>query len=216
MNVEKMLQLADLLENLPSKEMFNMESWFCSFRYDEDGELDYDHLDPENVPIIDPKFINDCNTAGCIAGWAMIMDDHIKEYHEGGMYSDLDPYDWPDAAIIGASILGIDDLEASMLFYTQTTKNLWYRYYKEIGGNFVTEFERLLPNGEKAIRLSIDQHAITAKDAAAMLRGLATGLFSFDNPGYAYTLERSGEEMHDGLVYWPEIRKVYDVFQPRG
>lgn len=216
MNVDKMLQLADFIENLPSKEMFNMDSWFASFSYDQLGDLSYDYLDPENVPPIDPKFLNDCNTAGCIAGWAMIMDDYLKEYHHGGKFSDLDEFDWPTADIVGAEILGITEQEASMLFYTKTSQNLWYRYYKEIGGNFVTEYEHVLPDGDKVIRLVINENAITAKDAAAMLRGLATGIFKFENASFSYVRESSNEEFPNWSHTWPEIRKVYDVFKPRG
>ena len=56
MNKERMLQLADFLENLP-EEKFNMETW----AYSSSGKTG-EFVDPNN-----------CNTTCCIAGWTVAL-----------------------------------------------------------------------------------------------------------------------------------------------
>lgn len=61
MNTERLLQLADIIENAPKKR-FNMVDWMVD---DSGDDLRYEDA------LLDPITWPTCSTAACVAGWAV-------------------------------------------------------------------------------------------------------------------------------------------------
>ena len=82
MNKERMLQLADYIENLPEHK-FEMQYWISqkvqkeNYIGEEYWKLDYAptlHSDLTQI-LLEPL---DCGTACCIAGWAAAIENNFK------------------------------------------------------------------------------------------------------------------------------------------
>lgn len=69
MNKERMILLADLLDSI-KPEKFNIVYWTSDYNPDEDQHYCQDD-------IVDLSVYN-CNTAGCIAGWAVAMKNDLQ------------------------------------------------------------------------------------------------------------------------------------------
>lgn len=173
MNVNNMLELANFLESIPSPEMFNMSYWVSSIDY-RDSELGnpivhYTGLDPEDV-YIGFDMIEECGTAGCIAGWACIYNARNNPYSpevDHGYFHGYVSFEG-----YAAEFLGLNPAEASWLFYT----NSWHVGDNNVWMKYASEFENSFINDENQITAEL----ITNKDAAYMLRGLALGKFNFE------------------------------------
>lgn len=117
-----MTKLALFLEDLPS-ERFNIDYWISSV----ENEMENDELD-----------LNDCGTAGCIAGWALCLRNNgyvavIDDYYED--VSDNDDVDAVMAENIrdeAADWLGLTNFEADKLFYPDSY-SVWNRYKDDYG-----------------------------------------------------------------------------------
>src|SRR5210317_43248 len=80
MNTERMHLLADLLETIkPVK--FNMGYWLSHYDEVEDRYCpnSFDQDDPKDSMSLS---VYDCNTAGCIAGWAIAMKNDLQATNE--------------------------------------------------------------------------------------------------------------------------------------
>jgi len=65
------------------------------------------------LDILDKMGLNDCNTRGCIAGWAVALNIHTKEVRDVldkgvGLF---------DLGNMAQNLLGLDQLEAETLFH---------------------------------------------------------------------------------------------------
>lgn len=117
MNKGRMLLLADLLEKIPEQQ-FYIGNWFSTV-YDFDGYES--QASAANVKLS----IHDCNTAGCIAGWAVALKNDL----------DLDAFvlNPQDQA---KDYLGLDDFQAYKLFFTYPPDCVWKVYSDELGITF--------------------------------------------------------------------------------
>lgn len=178
MNKERMLQVADLIENAP-KEQFHMGSWFGNYNFKyatERSELNelweplpvkWDNLNPNYSNLIDTldrTIVDDsiptmlkCNTTACIAGWAL-----VSAYNSGCRYS-------VDAALpvsYNAQVyLDLTDVETQQLFYCEDN-SIWAKVADQYGLDF---------NCSEVDYWNIDQ-----KTAADVLRRIAKGELSLD------------------------------------
>ena len=119
MNKERMLLLADLLEELPEYK-FSIEYWASEWN-DEHQE----HVNQDDGYIYLSGY--DCTTAGCVAGWAVAMKNDMAIKNDLGM----------DAADIehgAAEYLGLNRFQASDLFY-YGSDSVYARYAGELGLN---------------------------------------------------------------------------------
>jgi hypothetical protein len=91
MNREKMHKLALFLEDLESSR-FNIGYWVSqSLSYDDDESLSYgDEIEFTDGEVLD---VNLCGTAGCIAGWAVALENNGRIAVMEG-YDDDDEYKW--------------------------------------------------------------------------------------------------------------------------
>jgi hypothetical protein len=160
MNHTKMLELANFMENLES-ERFNMGYWVSYFDYDEDDQR---NIYQENE-VLD---IHDCNTAGCIAGWAVALEN-------GGLFDIGDQslqnsYGY-DFGIKGTArnILGLSQSESDRLFLF-SSESVWFDYRKDYD---LTEFYEY--RNDENILYAIDEEEIKPKHVADMLRRIVSG-----------------------------------------
>ena len=137
MNRENMTKLALFLEDLPS-ERFNIEHWVSGVCYYENTVV-YHSDDNHKLSI------NDCGTAGCVAGWALCLknqgnveiidDDWYFENDEG-------PEDYQvnvvDIRYEAAKWLGIPVSECDRLFQPDRY-SLWYQYKEDYGLESISE-----------------------------------------------------------------------------
>lgn len=178
MNKERMLQVADLIENAP-KEQFHMGSWFGKYDFTyatENSELkdlwqtdnvkwnnlskrDENIFDAVEQQVVDkdiPTMLK-CNTTACIAGWAL-----VGAYNSNYKYA-------VDAAIpvaYNAQIyLGLTDAEAYQLFYCEDN-SIWAKVADEYKLDFNCS--------------EVDEWSINPKIAADVLRRIAKGELSLD------------------------------------
>lgn len=124
MNKEKLLELADFLESIPD-ERFNLNRFTCSFEDDiwenEYNEVIIDGRSYESSDFVD---LNVCNTAGCIAGWAIALNNN--GYANIGL---ITTSDYADAICLRAGYyLGLDLEQAKQLFYVSEPESIWNRY----------------------------------------------------------------------------------------
>jgi len=134
MNKERMILLADLLDSI-KPEKFNIVYWTSDYNPDEDEHYCQDD-------IVDLSVYN-CNTAGCIAGWAVAMKndlqvndvrlDHVEE--------------------IAKDYLDLTHEESQRLFYYGSA-SVWSDYGEQLG----------LYDNEK---LTASQAAIALREIAA-------------------------------------------------
>ena len=111
MNKENMLELAELLESIQD-EQFNMNHWLLDNR-------------PLDNPLkeFDPY---SCNTVGCIAGWAALLENDLK----------LTNLHKSDVSVIAKNWLGLTAIEAYNLFHTPKN-SVWYFYLYDINCDYV-------------------------------------------------------------------------------
>lgn len=180
MEVQKMLELADYLENLPAKEMFNMDYWISTYQHlDESGSVEYDGLGLYSVSDL-PTEIVSCNTAGCIAGWAwlhFVNTDSDQQCECGDCFSCISRSRYYSIESFAAEYLGLDASDANKLFMPFDTNSIWVKYAKEFDYSYINPF------GEIDDDSIVIAESINSKDAAYMLRALATGMFNFDPVG---------------------------------
>lgn len=154
MNIENMTKLADFLENL-SEERFNIAEWVSGYEYTYDDGLEYYYHN-----ILD---INVCNTAGCIAGWAVcLMNDGCvsitNDEYSDTLITRKNHLRISDVSIQAAEWLGLDWFEAQYLF-VPGSRSVWHRYADDYN----------LEHGEELVFYS----NIHPKHAADMLRRIA-------------------------------------------
>lgn len=174
MNTDRILQVADLIENAP-REQFHMGSWFGVYHMKyatENSELK-DLWEPDNeawnlmkdqnvFDVVGSNIIDStvetmlkCNTTACIAGWAL-----VGAYNSGFKYS-------VDAAIpvaYNAQVyLGLTDEEAQQLFYCEDN-SVWAKVADEYGFEFDCH--------------EVNEWNINPKHVADVLRRIAYGQIS--------------------------------------
>jgi hypothetical protein len=99
MNVERVLKLADFIEQLPPHK-FIMDVWAADAKRNFEG-VDAKAMNP-----------NECGTIGCIAGWAIFL------------FAERQPMDYRDCpypATEAAELLDISGYAASQLFHGRFT-----------------------------------------------------------------------------------------------
>lgn len=134
MNKIIMKTLADIIESLP-RERFNMQYWSSTVvRYENpdasDNDKPYISYYRSNVGSEEQLSIHDCNTAGCIGGWAVAFANNmsISHLHDS------------DILYQGAHILDLEIEEARSLFFPDEN-SIWLKYRKELGLSTVCESE---------------------------------------------------------------------------
>lgn len=171
MNKERMLLLADLLDSLkPSK--FDMTNWFSTYVGEngpDESEIDRD----EDFEIQHVMKMNgyDCNSAACIAGWAVVMKHDFavnKPDVRVIQYADS-PYSNAVLPVLdeAAEYLGLNEFQARELF-TDEDYSVWSRHWDYFVHNYNADCD--------SFRLA----SVTPKMAAVMVRNLANGEWSFD------------------------------------
>lgn len=146
-----MTKLALFLEDLPS-ERFNINYWISSV----DEEIESDELS-----------LNDCGTAGCIAGWALCLRNNgyvaiVDEYGYDSMDdTDVDGVLAQNIRDEAAKWLGLTEFQADKLFYPDGF-SVWSNYRDDYG------LELTNPNGDWV-------KGIHPKHAADMLYRLLDG-----------------------------------------
>jgi len=158
MNVDNMMKLADFLDNIDS-DRFNIADWVSEIEaYDDGVEYRFGDILDQNI----------CQTAGCIAGWALAL-------RNGGqlVVVDEDSYDFynnPNAMLLAdvktdaGEWLGLNFEEADQLFIPNAY-SIWHEYASDYG------LER-----DSGMNFYSNIHP---KYAADMLRRIATGEVSF-------------------------------------
>jgi hypothetical protein len=172
MNKAFMLKLADLLEILPS-ERFNMDYWFSYVSEDSFGKPTYESS--YNVAL------NNCGTAGCVAGWTMALaNDGVYDFE--AVREVQDGTNWlyfSDMEDMAANHLGLTHFEAQQLFHVSNDSNLWIKYAKELGldskvHKYYDDYDNVTDQ-QMLVTESIDPAV-----ASVLLRGLVDGRFKFD------------------------------------
>lgn len=135
MNTERMMMLADLLDSLP-EEKFNIAYWVSHVDSSDMNE-------PEDY--VDLSVYN-CNSAACIAGWAVALKNDLNA---GSVYCG-------DIEKDAAEYLELTPQEKSRLFY-YGSDTIWGDYYDVLGCE--QPFE----------------HSVTNKMAATAVRNIAQG-----------------------------------------
>lgn len=130
MNKNKIMQLADFLDTLP-RHRFNISRWSSAFDSDEyyedtkDIDEDVFHIDSWRYYYLSNVIdVNICNTAGCIAGWAIAMDNGGKvefpTVHNSEIANNI--------LARGAISLGLTMNQARKLFFTSQGNSVWVNY----------------------------------------------------------------------------------------
>lgn len=132
MNIENMTRLANFLENIES-ERFNIAEWVSFIERYDGGEIEYMSSDVISM--------NVCDTAGCIAGWAVclmnggevyILDDN---YYESDYLSSMENKNAIRLAEVSrkaADWLGLTSWEAQRLFVPDGW-SVWDKYASDYG-----------------------------------------------------------------------------------
>jgi hypothetical protein len=172
MNKAFMLKLADLLEILPS-ERFNMDYWFSYVSEDDFGKPTYESS--YNVAL------NNCGTAGCVAGWTMALaNDGVYDFE--AVREVQDGMNWlyfSDMEDMAANHLGLTHFEAQQLFHASNDSNLWVKYGKELGldskvHKYYDDYDIV------TYQQIVNTEEIDPAVASVLLRGLVDGRFKFD------------------------------------
>ena len=160
MNKEKMLRLADVLENI-QEQQFEMDSWI-SHKVEAVSSTgrQYWIKDPQ-YSMFDGKQLEplDCGTACCIAGWATAIENNFQpiELNMNGLSIEERAKYW----------LELTDDEARNLFFIDP-RTVWTYYIEELGYEFDPYDESF--------------SGITNKDAAYVLKEIANGEFDISKP----------------------------------
>jgi hypothetical protein len=165
MNKERMLLLADLLDNLKPVQ-FNMSEWF-SYVHVEDDEINSRNekmLDSSYDPTWEEQgelcftqksvqVMNgyDCKAAACIAGWAVVMKNDFalnrpgEEVIQGNWKNDLSHI---PVLVEASEYLDLTTDEAKYLFTSQgDDDDFWRRYQYDLGytGEWEIQLEQVTP-----------------------------------------------------------------------
>jgi hypothetical protein len=169
MNKERMLALADFLEDQVEESRFDMNKWLSYF--DEENEEVCDlYSEMRDVYFVKEKDDFDCNTTACIAGWAVL---YMERYDQNALRTNYND----EIFNVAAQYLGLTLREARQLFYIQFPSlyvgddidlSLWSRYFYEIEDVFSDDIEKI--QEFKPVQVS---HAIE------MLRNLVSGKYEF-------------------------------------
>ena len=159
-NRENMMKLALHLEDI-DKTRFDMGSWISSYQDDFQTHMEGDRLD-----------INDCGTAGCIAGWAVALANNgkieaIDSDECEGLVLDNDEILIGDIRYYAAQWLGLPMSQADQLFYFGED-SVWNRYSDDYGLN-------VHPSLGNPNKMTIDADSIHPKYAADMLYRILDG-----------------------------------------
>lgn len=106
MNKERMLELAELLKNIPEKK-FTMERWL---NHPDNSKDQYgNYIESSDSFLYEPL---NCGTTGCIAGWAVMLENEFKPVSllKDGLNIQERASAW----------LGLTEDESSNLFFTGT------------------------------------------------------------------------------------------------
>ena len=163
MKTEKIEALADFIESIPSKR-FNISNWISELM----GE-NYSYYNAAETLDIDI-----CNTAGCIAGWTLALDN-------GGVIK-LPRVKTPDdakaIALRGAESLGLSLEQAVRLFYVDEG-SIWVEYidmYEEFLDCYGDDdLEWSKEDKDQLAGYLADNDVINNKVAVFMLRQIAKG-----------------------------------------
>lgn len=140
MNKERMLRVADLIENAP-KEQFHMGSWFGAYNLNkitadeaDDWSSYWDSVgygEDTLKEVLSSCLPNElsCGTTACIAGWALV---DMKNNNIDFSYSRY-------AEVLGAEYLGLSRQEAKALFYCNKD-SVWYDVATQYGFEFDPDF----------------------------------------------------------------------------
>lgn len=162
MNKMIMASLADFIESLPS-ERFNMSTWSGLWWYEEsDGKMKVMYETELNPSLS----LHKCNTAGCIAGWAVAM---VSNMDVGKMVRTS------QISTEAQNALGLTMKEASALFYIDD-QSIWFRLRKSLGIKTRCEVDHPdchYPNCPADAYIADDQ--ITNEIAAKVLRKIVSG-----------------------------------------
>jgi len=162
MNKERMLQLADYIENLPEHK-FEMQYWLSTKieqgmwngkPYWSTDSYPIIHNSEQNTKTLEPL---DCGTACCIAGWATAMKDNFKPIaliQDGKTIEDR-ALQWLD----------LTEDEGRNLFLT-SIDTVWTEYFEKFGFE-LDEYNDCYTN-------------ITNKAAAYVIRDIANGVIDID------------------------------------
>lgn len=165
MNRQKMIELADFIENLDGKR-FNIGYWASDFS---NG-----YYTP--TPSLD---VNICQTAGCIAGWAMAMENGGEITLPTVVSPEIANYN----VFSGARILGLTFAQASRLFYVDPD-SVWVEYFKQYKHlMWIEDIEEIEAYSDYQGRIDEEKlgEKITNSIAAFMLRQIANGEFDLSN-----------------------------------
>lgn len=114
MNKERMLLLAELLDNI-KPEKFNITYWTSDYNEDDNVHRCQDDK------FIDLSVYN-CETAGCIAGWAVALKNDLE-------VNDVEP---DSVEAIARDYLGLTFEEGQRLFY-YSSASIWSDHCSALG-----------------------------------------------------------------------------------
>ena len=164
MNVDNMTKLADLLERLP-EEKFNMTHWSSEFKYI-DG-----HSEKNKKKYVQSQYIDyyDCNTAGCIAGWAIALKNNLRsEMPNAGNIGNIEVIKYE-----ACQFLGLSESQGENLFLMGLS-TVWYDVqFHDFDIFYDSEHE-------------VTSDLITNKMAAKVLRKVISGEVDLDNLDIQY------------------------------
>lgn len=167
MKTKKIRLLAEFIESI-DETRFNIKSWSSKYDYEDEYYRPSDVID-----------LNFCDTAGCIAGWAIAL--------ENGGRAEFDPGSSPENAMkncrTGSEILGLTYEQGAKLFFMDENSvwaNHFELYFDELAQEHKDAFMEnyvFYGNDDPA---NIDQfldcnNVITNKVAAFMLNKIADG-----------------------------------------
>jgi len=182
MNKERMLLLADLLDQLkPVK--FNMGDWFSTYEGNEYDTASLGYVHDDTIVGDNPddhaelRFVTnhyqqmngyDCNSAACIAGWAVVMKhdfalDRPQEVTIGDRF--LTDLSHMPVLIEACDYLGLTYQQGYDLF-TKADNSVWDRHAEELGLDKTDNFE---------MHDYVDLDDITPKIAAKLVRMVISG-----------------------------------------
>ena len=187
LNTEKILELAHFIESLDDSR-FNLDYYASQFYTDYYKDV----IDGSSFTIGHNIDINVCQTAGCIAGWTLALENG-GSYNVGFVKNHI----YADSMAIEAGYhLGIPLSYAKQLFYTYEKGSIWRRYlgryyhlldeqskdfifrkYDDVNSDNALEQYSYFANEH----IDMDEIRISNKCAAYVLRMLACGEFQFMN-----------------------------------
>lgn len=178
MNIHNILRVADYIENEVQAYQFDMNHWVVYYNngvFTSDDDTFLFSGNPIGVVSSITRLSKDdanfvCKTAGCIAGWTAIMAALNNEYDEDKYYH-IDHF--------AEDFLGLDNPHADSLFHPIRHDSIWRKYKAEFDfAHYKLEADEF---DENMIEWVYMPGTITNKDAAEMLRGIASGKYNFES-----------------------------------